>query len=103
MDLLLRTAAPCLGSVRWTSERRRGAACPGDAGAQQLLLWPHRRSRDQPSSFCVESSCSPRVCVGLPRVLRFPPTLQRHDIWANWKLKITPHQKGPYHMPIFHQ
>uniref|UniRef100_A0AAR2JI18 Galectin n=1 Tax=Pygocentrus nattereri TaxID=42514 RepID=A0AAR2JI18_PYGNA len=29
---------------------------------------------------CVESACSPSVCVGFLRVLRFPPTVQRHAI-----------------------
>ena len=29
-------------------------------------------------SFCVEFACSPRVCVGSLRVLRLPPTVQRH-------------------------
>ena len=29
-------------------------------------------------SFCVEFACSPRVCVGSLRVLRLPPTIQRH-------------------------
>ena len=29
-------------------------------------------------SFCVGFACSPRVCVGSLRVLRLPPTIQRH-------------------------
>ena len=29
--------------------------------------------------FCVESACSPRVCVGSLRVLRLPPTVQKHN------------------------
>ena len=28
--------------------------------------------------FFVEFACSPRLCVGLFCVLRFPPTIQRH-------------------------
>jgi len=28
--------------------------------------------------FCVELACSPRVCVGSLRVLRLPPTTQKH-------------------------
>ena len=28
--------------------------------------------------FCVEFVCSPRVCVGSLRVLRLPPTVQKH-------------------------
>ena len=28
--------------------------------------------------FCVEFACSPRVCVGSLRVLRLPPTVQKH-------------------------
>ena len=28
--------------------------------------------------FCVESACSPRVCVGSLGVLRLPPTIQKH-------------------------
>ena len=28
--------------------------------------------------FCVEFACSPRVCMGSLRVLRLPPTVQKH-------------------------
>ena len=28
--------------------------------------------------FCVEFACSPRVCVGSLRVVRLPPTVQKH-------------------------
>ena len=34
------------------------------------------KSRHGP--FCVEFVCSPRVCVGFLRVLRFPPTVEKH-------------------------
>src|SRR4029434_765604 len=33
-----------------------------------------------PGPFCVEFACSPRACVGLLRVLRFPPPSQRHAL-----------------------
>ena len=35
--------------------------------------------------FCVEFACSPRVCVGFHRVLRLPPTVQKHAE-VNWRL-----------------
>ena len=35
---------------------------------------------------CVEFACSPCVCVGSLRVLRLPPTVQKH---ANWERLIT--------------
>uniref|UniRef100_A0A3Q4MHR7 RING-type domain-containing protein n=1 Tax=Neolamprologus brichardi TaxID=32507 RepID=A0A3Q4MHR7_NEOBR len=35
---------------------------------------------EKPGSFCVEFACSPRVCVGSLRVLRLPPTVQRHGL-----------------------
>ena len=47
--------------------------------AQWLALLPHSKKvlgsfPAQPGPFCVEFACSPRVCVGFLRVLRFPPT-----------------------------
>uniref|UniRef100_A0A3P8NDG8 HAT C-terminal dimerisation domain-containing protein n=1 Tax=Astatotilapia calliptera TaxID=8154 RepID=A0A3P8NDG8_ASTCA len=39
---------------------------------------PEFNSTIRPGSFCVEFACSPRVCVGSLRVLRLPPTVQRH-------------------------
>ena len=42
----------------------------GSMVAQWLALLPGFESRP----FCVELACSPRVCVGFLRVLRFPPT-----------------------------
>ena len=32
--------------------------------------------------FCAEFACSPPVRVGLLRVLRFPPTVQKHVRWG---------------------
>ena len=48
--------------------------------AQRLALLPHS-ARDMvrlPTwvTVCAESARSPRVCVGFPRVLRFPPTVR---------------------------
>ena len=51
----------------------------GGTVAQWLALLPHSKKvlgsfPAQPGPFCVEFACSPRVCVGFLRVLRFPPT-----------------------------
>ena len=44
---------------------------------------PHSRGflvLNPAGSVCVESACSPRVCVGSLRVLRLPPTVQKHAV-----------------------
>ena len=56
----------------------------GDTVAQWLALWPHSKKDTGP--LCVESACSPRVGVGFLRVLRFPPTVQRHAGQVDWRL-----------------
>ena len=33
--------------------------------------------------FCAEFACSPHVRVGLLRLLRFPPTVQKHVSWGS--------------------
>ena len=53
--------------------------CGAARVAQWLALLPHSKKvlgsfPAQPGPFCVEFACSPRVCVGFLRVLRFPPT-----------------------------
>ncbi|KAJ8269314.1 hypothetical protein COCON_G00119210 [Conger conger] len=50
---------------------------------QWVALPPHSKevlgsNPRRPGPLCVEFACSPRVCVGFLRVLRFPPTVQRH-------------------------
>uniref|UniRef100_A0A3B4GB83 Leucine rich adaptor protein 1 n=1 Tax=Pundamilia nyererei TaxID=303518 RepID=A0A3B4GB83_9CICH len=44
---------------------------------------PEFNSTIRPGSFCVEFACSPCVCVGSLRVLRLPPTVQRHATCVN--------------------
>ena len=39
--------------------------------------------------FCVESACSPRVCVGSLRVLRLPPTVQKHAVRLTGDSKLS--------------
>jgi len=53
---------------------------------------PHSKgSRFDPhlGPFCVESACSPRVCVGSLRVLRLPPTVQKHAVRLIGDSKLT--------------
>jgi len=38
------------------------------------------RYQVSPGWFFLESACSPRVCVGSLRVLRLPPTTQKHAV-----------------------
>uniref|UniRef100_A0A0E9XFC3 Uncharacterized protein n=1 Tax=Anguilla anguilla TaxID=7936 RepID=A0A0E9XFC3_ANGAN len=48
---------------------------------QWVALSPHSRKslvESRLGPFCVEFGCSSRVHVGFLRVLRFPPTVQRH-------------------------
>jgi len=45
----------------------------GTVASQQRVQLPA-------GSVCVESACSPRVCVGSLRVLRLPPTVQKHVV-----------------------
>ncbi|XP_061097764.1 B-cell receptor CD22-like isoform X2 [Conger conger] len=62
--------------------------------AQWVALSPHSKevlgsNPRRPGPLCAEFACSPRVCVGFLRVLRFPPTVQRHAgalgrEWAVW-------------------
>ena len=53
------------GAARWS------APSPNSRGFQV---------RSPAGSVCVESACSPRVCVGSLRVLRVPPTVQTHAV-----------------------
>uniref|UniRef100_A0A669CQ23 procollagen-proline 3-dioxygenase n=1 Tax=Oreochromis niloticus TaxID=8128 RepID=A0A669CQ23_ORENI len=72
--------------VRKTDVTRRdhwqhGGTVVSTVAAQQE--GPEFNSTIRPGSFCVEFACSPRVCVGSLRVLRLPPTVQRHAVWGN--------------------
>uniref|UniRef100_A0A0E9Q1H8 Uncharacterized protein n=1 Tax=Anguilla anguilla TaxID=7936 RepID=A0A0E9Q1H8_ANGAN len=54
----------------------------GGTVVQWVALSPHSKkvvgSNLGLGPFCAEFACSPRVCVCFLRVLRFPPTVQRH-------------------------
>ncbi|MEQ2292098.1 hypothetical protein AMECASPLE_019601 [Ameca splendens] len=54
----------------------------GCAVNQRVMLLPCSKkvlgSIPGQGSFCMEIACSPRACVGSHRVLRLPPTVQRH-------------------------
>ena len=45
---------------------------------QQEDPWFDSRLVPSPGSFCMEFACSPCACVGSLRVLRLPPTVQKH-------------------------
>ena len=48
--------------------------------SHQVLMFTARRSKvgDLPGPLCEKVTCSPRVCVGFLRVIRFPPPVQGH-------------------------
>ena len=66
----------------------------GSTVVQWLALSPHIKQQTQDllqedpgfesesRHFSAEFVCSPRVRVGLLRVLRFPPTVQKHVRWG---------------------
>ena len=56
----------------------------GGTVVQWLALLPHNKR--VLGSNCVEFACSPCACVGSLRVLRLPPTVQRHAVYINSRL-----------------
>ncbi|KAL6463953.1 hypothetical protein MHYP_G00283440 [Metynnis hypsauchen] len=79
--------APFGSLIRKSQENTKKTPYQGGAVAWWVALSPHSKeglgSIPRPGDrgpLCVEFACSPRVCMGFLRVLRFLPTVQRHAV-----------------------